>query len=449
MQISSAGIGSGLDVASIVEQLMAFESRPLVRLQSKQIAYEAQISAFGQLRSSIADFQLAAEKLSTLSALDIYSSTSSKDSVVTASTVSGAELGNYGIEVVRLAENHKMAATEVAATATFGGTAGDLVTVQVGSDVANIVTVDMTTAMTYAQIRDAINDDANNPGVTATIITGNSGNQKLILTADDSGEVSALTVTYGGTVNLGFATLNNIGGDLSLLDAEINVDGFNISRSTNTIDDVIDGVTLNLFSADPGNTHTINVDRNTSAITSLVQTFADTFDSLRAEIKIQRSGQLRADSVLSQLDRQLTRVLNTAATAGTFSYLTEVGATLQQDGTMSLDTSILNAALASDFDNVAQLFAADGDGFASRFFTFAEDWLASDGLLEARTDGLSARINDLVDQQLSVQRNLVIIEARLRAEFSALDVLVGQISSTSNFLETQLVQLPGAFSFRS
>ncbi len=442
MPISSAGIGSGLDVTSIVSQLMAIESRPLINLQNKQIKYEAQISAFGQLRSSMASLQQAMENLGTISTLDLYKTTSADDSVITASAESGADVGNYGIEVVRTADYHKMDSNEAADTDTFGGTAGDSVSVQVGSDPADTVTIDLTTAKTLAEIRDAINDDADNPGVTATIIAGDGGNQKLILTSDSTGEASAMTASYGGTVDLGLTTLNDIGGDLSLLDSEINVDGYNITRATNTIDDVLTGVTLNLQSADPGNAHSVNVERDNSAVSSRIQAFADAYDSLRAEIQIQRSGQLGSDSVLLSLERQLQDVLNEAATSGAFSYLTEVGVTMEKDGTMTVDTTKLDAALQDNFDDVAQLFAAEDDGFASRFYNLADNWLASDGIIETRTGGLNDRIDGLIDDQINEQRNLEVIQARYQAEFSALDVLIGELTATSDYLTSQLAALP-------
>lgn len=448
MPISSAGIGSGLDVASIVSQLMSIESQPLISLQNKQSLYETQISAYGQLRSSIAAFQTAMENLSTIESLDKSKASSSSADIVTAITGSGAEVGRYDVEVVRLAENHKMASSEAADTDTFGGVIGDSVSIQVGSAPADTLTIDLSTAKTLSEIRDAINADVDNPGVTATLIAGNGSNQKLILTATDSGQANALTINYGGAVDLGLLTLNDIGGDLTLLDAEINVDGYNVTRSSNTLDDVITGVTLNLLDKDPGNTHSIDVQRDTSAIKNLVQAFSDAYDSLRAEVKTQRSGQLRSDSALLTIERQLSNILNKAATAGPLSYLTEVGLSMQQDGTMTLDSADLQAALDADFDGVAQLFGADGDGYASRFYNLADSWLSSSGLLESRTDGLNARVDDVKDKQLSVERNLVLIEQRYRSQFAALDTLVGSLSSTSSFLTTQLAGLPGAYTGR-
>jgi len=136
-------------------------------------------------------------------------------------------------------------------------------------------------------------------------------------------------------------------------------------------------------------------------------------------------------------------VLNSSATGGAYSVLSEVGLTMQKDGTMTLDNTDLEAALQDDFDGVAQLFGADGQGFANRLATLADGWLSSDGLIDSRQDGLRARVDDLVDRQIVVERNLERVESRFLTQFTALDGLVAQLQSTSQFLTNQLAQLPG------
>lgn len=444
--ISASGIGSGLDVQSIVSQLMDVERQPLQRLQIKQFQLEAQISAYGQLSSSLSNFQAAMEKLSSVSALQLFNGTSSNPDVVEVTTSNSPDLGSFGVEVVRLAEQHKMATKEIQDTATIGGRRStDALNIQVGSDSANTVTVDLSTAKTLAEIRSAINDDPNNPGVTATILNGDNNNQKLILTAEDSGAENALTISTSGRVrqsDFGFQTLNDIGGDINLLDAEINVDGYNITRSNNEVSDVISGVTLNLVSADPGNTHTIDIGRDIAAVQAEVKSFADAFNELRAQIKGLRDGGLGADSSLLSIERQVFSVLNSSATGGAYSVLSEVGLTMQKDGTMSLDSAELEAALEADLDGVAQLFAADGQGFANRLTTLADGWLSTDGLIDSREDGLKARMDDLIDRQIAFERNLERVESRFLAQFTTLDGLVAQLQSTSRFLTNQLAQLP-------
>jgi flagellar hook-associated protein 2 len=427
---------------------MDVERQPLQRLQIKQLTLQAQISAYGQLSSSLSNFQAAMEKLGSVSALKLFNGTSSNPDVVGVTTSDSPDLGSFGVEVVRLAEQHKMATKEIQDTDTIGGRrSNDALNIQVGTDPAKTVTVDLSTAKTLDEIRTAINDDPNNPGVTATILNGDNNNQKLILTADDSGAENALTISTSGRVrpeHFGFETLNDIGGNINLLDAEINVDGYNITRPRNEVSDVISGVTLNLVSADPGNTHTVEIGQDLGAAQAAVKSFADAFNDLRAQIKSLRNGELGADNSLITVERQVFSVLNSSITGGTYSVLSEVGLSMQKDGTMTLDNTELEAALQADLDGVAQLFGADGQGFANRLATLADSWLSSDGLIDSRQDGLKARVDDLVDRQIAFERNLERVEARFLAQFTALDGLVAQLQSTSQFLTNQLASLPVA-----
>jgi flagellar hook-associated protein 2 len=445
--LSASGIGSGLDIQSIVSQLMDVERQPLQRLQIKQVTLETQISAYGQLSGSLSSFQTAMDKLSSVPALKLYSGTSSNSDAVNVTPSSDPDLGTFGVEVVRLAEQHKMATKEIQDTTTIGGKKNDALHIQVGNDPANTLTIDLSAAKTLDEIRTAINDDLNDLGVGATILNGDNGNQKLILTSEETGAENALTISTSGKIknsDFGFETLNHNGGSTNLLDSEINVDGYNITRPNNEISDVIRGATLNLVSADPGNTHTIEIGRDSNAVKEAVQSFADAFNQLRSQIRSLRDSQLGADSALLSIERQVFSVLNSRASAGAYSVLSEVGLTMQKDGTMMLDSSELDAALEADLDGVAQLFGADGDGYANRLATLAEGWLGSGGLIDARQDGLRASVDDLIDRQAAIGRNLETVEARFLAQFTALDSLVAQLQSTSQFLTNQLAQLPTA-----
>ena len=445
--ITAPGIGSGLDVNGIVTQLMELERQPIEALERKQGQLEAQLSAYGKLKSSLSSFQDAMQELSTLDAFKNYAASSNNEALLMVEAGATAAPGNYTINVNRLAEHHKMNSSEFLDTDTFGGNAGDALSIQVGADPANTISVDLSTARTLGEIRDAINSDANNPGVSATIINGNDGNQKLVLTADDSGQASALTLTYAGTLDdaaFGFQTINDIGGDLSLLDAEVAVDGYVINRSGNTISDVISGVTLDLKKAEPGTDIQISIDRDLEATRESVQAFADAYNELRSSIKSLRSGQLEADGSLLQMERQLLNVMNNPPTEGVFKHLSEVGVSVQKDGTLTVNDTRLNSALENDFSGVAELFAKEGTGYARRFDDLVEGWLGVDGLVQSRTDGLDARIERFEDRQIAMERRLEQVEARYLAQFSALDSLMSQLQGMSSYLSQQLAALPGA-----
>ncbi|WP_456373611.1 flagellar filament capping protein FliD [Thiolapillus sp.] len=445
--ITAPGVGSGLDVQSIVSQLMALERRPLEALARRQDQYEAQLSAYGQLKSALSGFQKAMDDLGKTDSFKIYAATSSDENVLQVSANSNASLGTYNVRVERLASNHKMASGEFLDSTLFGGSAGDSLDIQVGSNASNAISIDLSTARSLTDIRDLINEDAANPGVTATIINGNNGNQKLVLTADETGSASAISLSYGGNLDastFGMQTLNNIGGDTSLLDSEVSVDGYSITRSGNTLTDVIQGVTLNLQSALPGTDIQVNVERDVSAVEESVQGFADAYNDLRSSIRSLREGQLEADSTLLSIERGLLGILNDPTGTGTFSHLTEIGVSIQKDGSMSVNSSRLASALNSDYSSVADLFANADSGYAVRLGTLTGMWLEDGGLIESRTDGLDSRIEDLGDRQNAMDRRLAQVEARYLRQFSSLDSLMSQLQGTSNFLTSQLASLPGA-----
>lgn len=445
--ITAPGVGSGLDVNSIVNQLMALERRPMEALQQRQNQYEAQLSAYGQLKSALSDYQNAMEGLSSQDAFKVYSASSSNEDALQVSAASTAPLGSYDVRVERLAGYHKMASAEFSNTATFGGSAGDSIAIQIGSDPANTLSIDLGSAKTLEEIRDLINDDLNNPGVGATVVNGNNGNQKLVLTSEDSGAASAMTISYGGSLSaasLELQTLNDVGGDLSLLDAQISVDGYSVTRSSNSIADVIQGVTLDLRQAQTGTDIRVNIDRDLDAAKESVQSFADAYNDLRGAIKNLRSGQLEADSTLLSIERGLLNIMNNPGSSGVYNHLSEIGLTVQKDGNMSVKATKLENALNAEFAGVADLFANDQSGFATRFESLTGQWLETGGLIDSRTDGLDSRIEDLQDRQSAMDRRLEQIETRYLRQFSALDSLVSQLQGTSSFLTSQLASLPGA-----
>jgi flagellar hook-associated protein 2 len=427
---------------------MDIESQPLTNMQQQQDQYSAQVSAFGTLISAVSGFQTSMNALGSMSALDIFSTSSSNTDVIDITATDNPDTGSFSVEVNRVADYHKMTSAEVAATDTFGGNSGDAVSIQVGSSPDDVVTVDLTTAKTLEEISAAINADENNPGVHASIINGDGGTQKLVLTSEDTGSAHAMTLVYAGAIDsatLGLQTVNDIGGDTSLLDAEFVVDGLTVTRSSNTVDDVISGVTFSLAGAAPGETQTIKIARDTSSMGSLVQSFADAYNRLQSSIDSLRAGDLGADSALLTIENQLSNVLRTSATTGAYSVLSDVGLSLQKDGTMRLDSSVLSSALAKDSTSVSELFASEGDGFANRMSSLAGSWLEDNGLIESHTDGLNARINDLADSQASLESRLTTIEQRYWDQFTALDVLMGQLQSTSSYLTQQLAALPDLY----
>lgn len=438
-QIQSPGVGSGLDINSIVNQLMVLERRPLDLLENKQGQAEAQLSAFGQLKSSISSFESAMSNLSSLSKFQIFSPTSSDDTVLTATADETAVEGTYDIDVTALAASHKLASNAFSDPTDIVGE-GTL-TLSVGSNSFD-VTIDSSNSTLFG-LRDAINNAPTNTGVTATIVNENSGS-RLILTSDDAGTANALTVTAtnGAVGNLSQLDGANLTEKRAAADAQLTIDTFPVTSSTNDVVGAIEGVTIRL---DKVGTANLDVARDDDAIKTSVQEFADAYNALRDEIDNQRQGQLEADGTLLALESQILRELNQGQTitGSNYKFLSEAGISLDKEGRMQVDSGALQTALDTEFRSFVNLLAAPNEGFAVRLETLASTVLLPDGLIDAREDGLNETIRRFDDQKENLEFRLEIIEKRIRAQFTAMDALVSNLNATSSFLSQQLSSIVG------
>lgn len=446
--IQAPGIGSGLDVNDIVTKLMEIERQPIDNLTSKKSFVNAQISAYGSLKSKVADFQSAMANLNSPEKFQVYQATSGNESVFTSSVSNGAVAGNYDIEVVSLAERDKIATQAYTDSNTVVGE-GTL-SISIGSESFDL-TIDSSNN-TLAGIRDAINDAADNTGVSATIVTGDDG-ARLVLSSEETGTDNALRISVtdsdgGNTDEAGLSALayNPEGGVQfraaisSAQNALVRIDGFNVSSSTNTITGAIDGVTINAASI---GSSTLSVTRDDEKILESVEAFATAFNALRSEINKQRDGQLEADSTLLTLERQIFDVLNAGTTVegSSFSYLIEAGVSINKQGVMEVDSDRVTEIMNTDFESFTNLFASQNGGFAAKLSTLANGWLETNGLIDSREDGLKTQVEGIDDQILRKEDRLISVEARIRAQFSALDTLVSSLNNTSSFLTQQLASL--------
>ena len=437
--LSSPGIGSGLDVNGIVDQLMAIERRPLNRLEADKRDFEAQLSSIGQLKSSLSTFQDTLDNLKTLDAFEVYTAASSNEAAFTATTDSNAAVGTSTIQVNKLALAHKMGSVAIAdtETTTLGG-AGDQITLTVAG---NAFTVNGG-GLTLSQLRDAINDAPDNTGVSATIITENTGSNRLVLTSTSTGNVNAMSLSFTGSLGtaLGLTDIT----DPTQLDSEVVLDGlYTITRPGNTIDDAISGVTLNLtgVSTAPAG---LSITRDIDAVKTSVQAFVDGFNELRATMKGMSGSDSALDSTLRSIESQMRSVFNTAPAGLTtgFTYLTEVGVTFQRDGTLALEADDLEAAIASDFAGFADIFANDSEGYLFRLDSAIENFVTFDGLLDTRKNSLTSSVRSVEDRIFEMEFRLGLREQSLLDQFRALDSLMGQLQGTSDFLTQQLATLP-------
>ncbi|MGI9233112.1 MAG: flagellar filament capping protein FliD, partial [Woeseiaceae bacterium] len=371
----------------------------------------------------------------------------------TVSADTNAVPSSYAVEVVQLAQAQKLTSGAFADSDAVVGT-GTL-TLQIG---IQGVAIDINAENnTLAGIRDAINASTSNPGIAATIVNADSGSY-LIFTAESTGAANSIKVTQsggdGGLAALEYdpPTSTSLTESIAAQDGLIRIDGFDVQSENNTFAGAVQGVTITAIQDTAGGTESLSVQNDDEAVRDLVSDFVqsynaliETFDGLTDyDPESDTAAPLLGDATIRGIRDQIRRELSEEVTGlgGAFSTLSEVGVDVQLDGTLAINEEDLSQVLADDFVQFGQLFASP-EGFATRLHSLTDSFLSIDGIVEARTAGLNEQIDDFSDQAEALNERLASLETRLLRQFNALDSLLGELSSTSNFLNQQLNNLPG------
>lgn len=449
--LSTQGVGSGLDIAGIVNKIMTIERQPWVKMGTAQVEMQAQLSAYGQLKSVVSQFQTAVSDLTDPAKFKAAKATSSDTKVMTATAGADASAGVYNVEIKRLAENHRLVAgTTFADTATTKiGASGDSMVISVGS---KSFTVEIGNK-TIDEIRTAINNSAANTGVTASTIK-EGGSYHLTLSAKSTGSVNAMSVAYHTMADpeairpdpFALATINtdrNGSGDVTSadLDAELKLENtYSVTSSSNSVTDVIAGVTLDLVAA---GTVSLNIARDDGKIQSNVQSLISAYNAvfkLTSDLK----GKVLSDErgSLLNIESQFRDALHVkSGTSSAFKFLAEIGITNGANGTgLALNTTIFQEALKKDPEGVASMFTDATSGAALRFKAVAKSMLDAGGILPARETSMKARIEANSTARANLEYRLGRKEASLNKQFNALDALIAGLNTTSSYLTTQLAQ---------
>lgn len=449
MGISSAGIGSGLDVNGLITQLMQLERQPLNSLNTKKQTYNDQLSAFGQVKSALDAFKTAAGNLNLDMNFAATKATSSNTSLLSATTDTTATPGSYDIVVSALAQAGIQASGGQASSSTAIGTSNfDNSTgpsTLTFSAAGKSFDISVSATDTLETVRDKINnavipgDTAAQGLATASIINDSPGSYKLVVASTQSG------ISNNVNISTTDAKLNSYFGFSSTQtasDASFSINGLPITRSTNSVTDVVAGVTLNLASADATKHVNLTVARDTDAVASKINDFISAYNKLSSTISNlhQKGATLEADNSATSVISQLQGVFNQPAniTGGSFSWLAQIGVSFQKDGTLALDSSTFSKALNTDYKSVVSLFTDTTNGFAGRLYTAASNMLDTNGLVDSRISGLNTRINSLSDSIDQENVRLTNVETRLRTQYANLDALLGTMKNTSNYLASQL-----------
>jgi flagellar hook-associated protein 2 len=440
--LTSLGVGSGLDVATLVEQLVAAKKAP----QQNQITDQAasantQLSGLGQISAALSALQSAMASISDGSAFSAHSVSSSDTDILKASATGNAVAGSYKIEVTQLAGALKASSGAFADSNTKVGT-GTL-TIAVGDEAMDLSIDDSNNSL--ASIRDAINKASDNPGISATIVNGTDG-AHLVLSGTRTGAANGFTVSSSGGDG-GLAALNydagaSSGNNLTVInaasDALYTIDGLAANSAGNSSSTAIDGLTLNLVAL---GTSTVSVADDSSKATSALSNLVSTYNSFvgiyqnltKYDATSKVAGALIGDATLNSINSTLSRIIGGTANGATLS---SIGISLQVDGTLKLDNDKLSAALADGGKQVSDLFGGD-NGFSAQLGTQLTNWVGDHGVLAGRTDSISQQLKDLGEQQSALDARMDSLTARYQAQFTALDTLMSKLNSTSSYLTQQ------------
>jgi len=441
-----------LDVPSLVSQLMTVERQPITKLNTKISNYQSQISTFGTLSSLTSTLQSSLTALT--SAFNSYTATPSDSSIFAATADTTAVAGNYSVVVSQLAQAQTLATEgRASATAAITTAASDLTFVVGGAS----KTVSIGANASLNDIRDAIN--AAGIGVTASIVNdGSADPYRLTISAGASGTsnaVSSISITAPGDTAPGDTALAALlaygGGQSSTVteaqaakDANLTVNGIAITSSSNVVSGAIQGVTLTL-TAKTTNPATLTVQRDTGSVQTAINSFVSAYNALYSQMKsvsaYTTSGSsttpvLAGDRTVRMMMDQVRGILTTAASGGTYSYLSNIGIAIQKDGTLQVDSSKLSSALSTNFAAVSSLFSST-TGFTTRLNTWANSALDVGGLISTRTTNLTTSIKTFNDQIDHLNVRMAALQQQYTTTYSNLNMFLAQANSTTNYLNQQ------------
>ena len=465
--ISSTGIGSGLDVTSIISGLMKIEKAPLTDLTTKATTIQTTISAFGTVQSSISAFRDAAASLALPSTWNATVGNSSDATSVGVTTTTSAAPGNYSIEVSALAAAQSTASGTFASSSALVG-AGTL-HIDIGSWSAGNATFSAKAGSTGTDITVSATDtldtlaqkiNSASPGIGASVVNDATGS-RLVFASSSTGTANGFRVTAVAS-GTGAASLSALAFDppngttattetQKSADATAKINGLTVTSASNTLSNVLNGLTLNLSKVTTAPVQ-VTVAQDTDSITKSVQAFVDAYNSLSSllttdlkyDAGTQVAGPLQGDSAARAIQSQLRKIVaSSSGASSTFTTLSQVGIQVQKDGTLKVDSSKLSSAMSNPtelkkaFTNVDFTNSAN-NGFANQLRTFGDQVLGLSGVLTTRVAGLNKNLASNQKDQDSLNDRLAQTQARLQAQYSALDSTMASSNALSTYVTQQI-----------
>jgi flagellar hook-associated protein 2 len=438
---SSGGLGTGINVSQLVSASMANQTAELTVMQGQQTANTNEQSALTSFNNDVQTLQNAVYALTDpVGEMTAVQATSSDPSILAGTAISGTPSGSHNVIVSNLASTSSAySATPV----TSGSTpiAAGTLTVQVGSGTPTSIAVDGTDN-TLDGLAQAINNTPN-VGVTASVITDANG-ARLALVSNTSGQPGTLTITASS----GLPTFTTSAGT----NASLNVDGIPISSASNVVSGVLNGVTLNLAGANTNETVTLttgpDVTQQEAAINSFVSAYNTVIGDLNTQFAVDpttnSAGPLASDSTVALAQSQILSTVSFAMTGnGSVNSLADLGISMNNDGTLSVDSGTLASALQSNPSAVQNFFQSTTTGTFGANLSSIMSSIADPitGSLAQDANGLQQTQSSLTQQISDFQDQLNTMQQQLTQEYVQVDTTLQQLPLLLQQISQQLQSL--------
>lgn len=465
--ISSMGAGSGIDIRSLIDKLVAAEGETRVKkLDRDESTHLNKITGYSNLKNTLSDFKQSLGTLKDIDELTKRTATSEDNDIFTASVnSSNIKSASYNIQVNSLAKAQKSVSKDFASPSTVVGTGILSFSINGSTYSLDIGIQDQT----LSGIKDKINQSFNEVGVSANLVTVDSGT-RLILTAKKTGLENSFTVSVSGdgdADNINNAGLSQlISSNLTLLqsasDASIKIDNLTVTASENNIKNAIEGVTLSLVKADPNIEYKMNLTLDKASTVSKITQFVNSYNaalSIIGDLSGYQSngfegqaGVLLGDATIRGIQAGLRKEINTPvsteSTVG-LKLLSQIGInTNAKTGELEINATKLQASLDSNYDEVGNLFSNDKDGLALRMDNALTAFTQTGGVLYSRIIGMNEGIVDIKKQRIDLELRLQKLEQRLISQFTAMDSMISGLNSLGEFLKRAIDGLPEPNSVR-
>lgn len=467
MAISSIGIGSNLELQTLLDKLQAAEELPLTQINNQAKSYQAKLSGYGTIKSVLDAYSAAAKTLGTAATYSAVKASVTSDSVLSATTDATAVAGSYQIDVTSLAAAQSLVSKQV--TDKKAAIGGGTITVDFGADLAtggaptSTKTVTIGSDTSLEGIRDSINKA--NIGVTASIINDGSGTPyHLVLTSDKTGTQSGMRVSASDSAVSDIVAFdptqatqpNGMSEKVAAANAALKINGIDVTSQSNTVVDAAQGVTLTLKSK---GTTSMSVTRDDASIKAAVQGFVTAYNNILTAVgslttfdtDAGTAGALNGDGTLRNIATRLRSMLTTPMSDGNGGTITlsdlgiEFNVTPQNAGKLEVNDDKLNKALAGGVQGLSNFFSGvnGAAGMGKTVTDYVDSLNGTSGALTAVTDGITATLKDLENKYTATQDRVTSTMDRYRAQFTQLDLLVSQLNQTSSYLTQQFAAING------